>query len=148
MQGKAWAGIEHMALSCGWGVLCRRTDPGTLRVREKTRPAFWTGHTGRIALNREHTMNNLGLLPMLLIIWGVVMVSFLALLAYRGQITRYEEDQLFLNGNNGHEEQEQHEILRKVSRLQPFVRAVGGAASLITFSIIGLWFYNVWQRFQ
>jgi hypothetical protein len=93
-------------------------------------------------------MDHLGLLPTMLIVWGVIMVSFLALLAYRGQITRYEEDQLFLNDNNSHEHQEQDEIVRKVNRLQPFIRTVGGAVGLVSVSIVGMFFYDMWQRFQ
>ncbi len=82
----------------------------------------------------------------MLIVWGVVTIAFLALLAYRSQITRYEEDQLFLNNNNSHEQQEQDEIVRKVNRLQPFVRTVGGLTGLITAAIVGVWFYGLWQR--
>ena len=87
-------------------------------------------------------------LPTMLVIWAVVTLCFLALLAYRSQITRYEEDQLFLNGANNNEEQEQNEIVRKVKRLAPFVRILGGAASLVTISIAGLWLYDAWQRLK
>ena len=93
-------------------------------------------------------MNTLGINPVILIIWAVVVVSFLLLLAYRSQITRYEEDQLFLNGNESHEQKEQNEIVRKINRIAPFVRILGGAASLVTVSIVGLWVYDAWQHFK
>ena len=93
-------------------------------------------------------MNTLSALPTMLIIWAVVTITFLLLLAYRGQITRYEEDQLFLNGGNANEEQAQNEIVRKVNRIAPFVRIVGGAASLVTVSIVGLFMYDAWQRLR
>ena len=91
-------------------------------------------------------MNSLSAIPTMLIIWAIVVVSFLLLLAYRSQITRYEEDQLFLNGANSNEENEQHEIVRKINRIAPYVRILGGAASLVTVSIVGLWMYDAWQR--
>ncbi len=91
-------------------------------------------------------MNSLTTITTMLIIWAVVVISFLLLLAYRSQITRYEEDQLFLNGSNSNEETEQHEIVRKVNRLAPYVRLLGGAASLVTVSIVGLWMYDAWQK--
>jgi hypothetical protein len=91
-------------------------------------------------------MNSLKAIPTMLIIWAIVVVGFLLLLAYRSQITRYEEDQLFLNSTNSNEENEQHEIVRKVQRIAPYVRFFGGAASLVTVSIIGLWIYDAWQR--
>jgi hypothetical protein len=75
------------------------------------------------------------------------MVAFLALLAYRGQITRYEEDQLFLNDNNTQEQKEQNEIVRKVDRLRPIVRAVGGVTGLMTAAVVGTWCYGLWQQF-
>ncbi|WP_213806563.1 odorant receptor [Granulicella sp. dw_53] len=93
-------------------------------------------------------MNPLHAIPTMLIIWAVVTVAFLLLLAYRGQITRYEEDQLFLNGSSSNEEQQQNEIVRKVNRIAPFVRILGGAASLVTVSIVGLWMYDAWTRLQ
>jgi hypothetical protein len=93
-------------------------------------------------------MNVLSALPIMLIIWAVVTVSFLLLLAYRGQITRYEEDQLFLNGVHSNEEDEQNEIVRKVNRIAPFVRLLGGATSLVTLCIVGLFVYDAWQRFR
>jgi hypothetical protein len=93
-------------------------------------------------------MHVLSALPTLLIIWAVVTVAFLLLIAYRGQITRYEEDQLFLNGAHSNEETQQNEIIRKVNRLAPFVRILGGATGVITAGIIGLFIYDAWQKFQ
>jgi hypothetical protein len=87
-------------------------------------------------------------LPTMLIIWAVVTVCFLLLIAYRGQITRYEEDQLFLNGEQSNEQQEQNEIVRKVNRLAPLIRIFGGAASVATISIIGLFAYDAWQHLK
>ena len=85
----------------------------------------------------------------MLIIWAVVTVCFLLLLAYRGQITRYEEDQLFLNGHPSNEETEQTEIIRKVNRLAPSHSDIlGGATSVVTLGIIGMFVYDAWQKFQ
>jgi len=36
-------------------------------------------------------------IPVLLIVWAAIAAVFLGLLAYKGQLTRYEEDQLFLS---------------------------------------------------
>ena len=93
-------------------------------------------------------MTTMSIIPTMLVIWAVVTVCFLLLLAYRGQITRYEEDQLFLNGAHSNEEVQQNEIIRKVNRLAPFIRILGGAASLVTLSIVGLFAYDAWQHFK
>lgn len=87
-------------------------------------------------------------IPIMLIVWGVVAACFLALLAYRGQLTRYEEDQLFLNGGETHEQNEQNEIIRKVNKIGPAIRVLGFAAAAMTVGIVGIFTYDAWQRLQ
>ena len=87
-------------------------------------------------------------IPIMLIVWGVVAACFLALLAYRGQLTRYEEDQLFLNGGETHEQIEQNEIIRKVNKIGPAIRVLGFAAAAMTVGIVGIFTYDAWQRLQ
>ena len=87
-------------------------------------------------------------IPVMLIIWGVVAACFLALLAYRGQLTRYEEDQLFLNEQETHVQQEQNEIIRKVNKIGPAIRVLGFAAAAMTISIVGIFTYDAWQRLK
>ena len=60
--------------------------------------------------------------PILLAVWGVLAASFLGLLLYRGQLTRYEDEQLFLNDEaNLNEQQRQSFIVRRVTQLEPVV---------------------------
>ncbi|WP_433973516.1 hypothetical protein [Tunturiibacter lichenicola] len=87
-------------------------------------------------------------LPVLLIVWAVFAACFLALLAYKGQLTRYEEDQLFLNETVSHEQQVQSEIVRKVNRIAPFVRVFGVAAAVMTAGIVGIFTYDAWQHLR
>jgi hypothetical protein len=93
-------------------------------------------------------MSNLGALPILLVIWGAVTICFLILIAYRSQVTRYEEDQLFLHGENTLEQKEQTEIVRKVNRIAPFIKILGGATTLATLGIVCLFFYDIYQRLK
>jgi hypothetical protein len=87
-------------------------------------------------------------IPALLLIWAAVAACFLALLAYKGQLTRYEEDQLFLNETQPHEERVQSEIVRKVTKIEPFVRILGVAAAVMTVCIVGIYTYDAWQHLQ
>ena len=87
-------------------------------------------------------------LPVLLIVWAVLAACFLALLAYRGQLTRYEEDQLFLTETESNEQQEQTEIVRKVNKIRPFVNLFGFAAALMTIGIVGIFTYDAWQHLR
>jgi hypothetical protein len=85
-------------------------------------------------------------IPVLLIIWAAIAACFLGLLAYKGQLTRYEEDQLFLNETVSQEQQLQTEIIRKVTRLAPFVRVFGIASAVMTAGIVGAFTYDAWQH--
>ncbi|HTH52977.1 MAG TPA: hypothetical protein VL495_03440 [Edaphobacter sp.] len=87
-------------------------------------------------------------IPIMLIIWGAVAACFLGLLAYRGQLTRYEEDQLFLNERETNEQHEQSEIVRKVNQIGPAIRVLGFAAAAMTISIVGIFTYDAWQRIR
>ena len=93
-------------------------------------------------------MTAMDAIPVLLIIWAAILACFLGLLAYKGQLTRYEEDQLFLNDNVSHEQQFQTEIIRKVTKIQPFVRVFGVATAIMTAGIIGIFTYDAWQHLK
>lgn len=89
-----------------------------------------------------------GILP-LLIIWAVIAACFLGLLAYKAQLTRYEEDQLFLNDETESiEHQEQNEIVRKTRKLAPLIRVFGIAAAVLTVCIVGMYTYDAWQHLR
>jgi len=90
----------------------------------------------------------MSVIPVMLIVWGIIAAIFLALLAYRGQLTRYEEDQLFLSDTESNEQREQSEIVRKVNQLQPIIRVLGVATAVMTVGIIGIFTYDAWQRLQ
>jgi hypothetical protein len=87
-------------------------------------------------------------IPVLLVIWAAIAACFLGLLAYKGQLTRYEEDQLFLTDAVSHEQELQNEIVRKVTKIQPFVRIFGFAAAVMTAGIIGIFTYDAWQHLK
>lgn len=87
--------------------------------------------------------------PILLTIWAVLAVTFFGLLIYRGQITRYEDEQLFIGDSaTKHSMEEQNEIINRVQRLQPIVRIVGTAASLMTAFAVGLYVWDAYQRMR
>jgi len=90
----------------------------------------------------------MGFMQIIMIVWGACLACFLGLLAYNATITRYEEDQLFLNGTNESEKQQQSEILHKVQRTAPFIRISGSASLLLTLAIAGIYTWDAWQRLR
>lgn len=87
----------------------------------------------------------MSIMPVLWIVWAGVTAILLVLLAYRGTITRYEEDQLFLDNAGQHQEKEQTEIVAKVKKIQPFVRIATGATCVLSACILGVY---VWDAVQ
>lgn len=68
-------------------------------------------------------------IPVLWIVWGVIAAFLLVLLGYRGTLTRYEEDQIFLDEATSLEAREQSDIQRKLEKVRPYL--------MITFWVIG-----------
>ena len=81
----------------------------------------------------------LAAVPTLLVIWAIFTALFVGLLTYRGQLTRYEDEQLFLADINPDGPRKQSEIVRRVNQVQPFVKIFAVAAGLLTVGIVGIW---------
>ena len=87
-------------------------------------------------------------LPLMIIVWAVLTGLFLALLAYNGTITRYEDNQLFLADINANEQQRQTTIVRRVNKTLPFVRILGTLSAIMTVLIITIYTWDSWIRLQ
>jgi ABC-type uncharacterized transport system fused permease/ATPase subunit len=84
-------------------------------------------------------------MPVIWIIWASIITVLLILLAYRSNLTRYEEDQIFLDEAADHQKKEQEELLVKVNRIQPAIHIVTGVTAALTVGIIGVY---VWVAFS
>jgi len=82
-------------------------------------------------------------------VWAVLTACFLGLLMYRGQLTRYEEEQLFLNDEIHLKEQDvQESIVRRVKQITPVVKLFGAGAALATVCAVGTYVWDAWQKLQ
>ena len=81
-------------------------------------------------------------MPVLWIVWAGVCAIMLILLGYRGTLTRYEEDQIFLDEAGTHQEREQNAILNKVQKIQPYVRAAIAATCVLSACIVGIYVWD------
>jgi hypothetical protein len=77
-------------------------------------------------------------LRVLVIAWGAVGAALLVLLGYRGTLTRYEEDQIFLSDAVSVESQEQGEIQRKLLRIRPLLVAMVWTIGALTAVILAI----------
>jgi len=84
----------------------------------------------------------MSLLTMLLIAWGILTTILIVLLIYRSTLTMHEDDQLFLDDAESHMQKEQTELITKLNRITPFVRAFGALSGVLILVIAGL---AIWQ---
>lgn len=89
----------------------------------------------------------MSLLIVVWILWAILGLVLLSLIMYRANIMRYEEDQLFLNDAGSLEHREQTEVLRKVKRVEPYIRIFGGAEGLVTLGIVGFYLMDALRQF-
>lgn len=82
------------------------------------------------------------------IVWAGVAAILLALLAYRGTITRYEEDQSFLDPACATHWQEQVLIQGRIHRIQPFVRFVTAASCVLSVFVICVYVLDLFQQLR
>lgn len=87
----------------------------------------------------------MNVMPVVWIVWAVIITFLLVLLVYRSNLTRYEEDQIFLDDSGSHQKKEQEDLLVKVNKIQPWIRIVTGATCLLTVGILGVY---VWDALQ
>lgn len=84
----------------------------------------------------------------LIFAWALLAACFLGLLVYLSQLTRYEDEQLFLGEQASAQEEQHTAIVRKVTRLEPVLHLFGGAASVATASVVGVYVWNAWQQIR
>jgi hypothetical protein len=85
------------------------------------------------------------ILTVVIAIWGLTVIAFMALMVYRAHLTQYETDQLFLNETvPTHVHQENDDIIRRLNTIGPICKGVGGAAIVMTLAVIGVWAMNLY----
>jgi hypothetical protein len=85
------------------------------------------------------------LMVTLAIAWGAVTTVLVVLLIYRGTLTMHEDDQLFLDEAESQMQLEQAELLSKIDKIQPYVRATMVGSGALFALLIGL---MVWDGIQ
>ena len=88
----------------------------------------------------------MSILSVMAAIWGIFVVAFVGLMVYRGHLTQHETDQLFLSESATSSVQDENDdIIRRVNRIQPICKGVGGAAALFTVLVAGVWFAQLFS---
>ena len=84
----------------------------------------------------------MNVLTTLLVVWAVPTVVLIVLLIYRSTLSMHEDDQLFLDDAESALAQEQEELIRKMDKIQPYIRSLGVISGILIVVIFGLWIYE------
>lgn len=85
-----------------------------------------------------------------LVIWAVwiaLALILLGLIMYRSNITRYEDDQIFLGDADGMQHTEQDEVLRRVKPIERMIRVFGGVEGVVTLVIVAMYLTDALRQF-
>ena len=88
------------------------------------------------------------LAPVLWAIWSVLVAITAALFVYRSNLTKDEEDQLFLDESFDHEKNAQAAIVAKVNKIQPYLRIALTLAGVATLIVIAYYIVDFMNQFK
>jgi hypothetical protein len=89
----------------------------------------------------------MSIIPLMWAVWAGLTTTLLVLLLYRSNLTRYEEDQIFLEESSERQNTYQQELLKKVNRITPFVKIVTVCTCVMTAAILGFYVWDAVKQF-
>lgn len=86
-------------------------------------------------------------IPLMWTVWAGLTAILLVLLLYRSNLTRYEDDQVYLDESADRHNKDQQELLTKVNRVTPVVRIVTVCTCVMTAAILGFYVWDAVKQF-
>lgn len=86
--------------------------------------------------------------PVMWAVWGALIVITAGLYIYRSNLTKDEEDQIFLDDSFQHERVAQEAIVAKVNKIQPVVRLALILDVIATLFVIGYYVMDITRQFR
>jgi hypothetical protein len=86
-------------------------------------------------------------IPLMWTVWAGLTTILLVLLLYRSNLTRYEDDQVYLDESADRHNKDQQELLSKVNRVTPVVRIVTVCTCVMTAAILGFYVWDAVKQF-
>ena len=90
----------------------------------------------------------MALAPILWVVWSVMVVFTAALYIYRSNLTKDEEDQIFLDDSFEHEKSAQAAIVAKVNRVQPLLRVALWLVGAATLLVVAYYVVDIINQFK
>jgi cytochrome c-type biogenesis protein CcmH/NrfG len=82
------------------------------------------------------------------IVWGVLVLVYVAIRIYVARLDLDENDTILLDDAFAHERAAQEAIIAKVKKIEPAQRVVLIALVVMSLIVIGYYVWNMWQQFQ
>ncbi|HTW81344.1 MAG TPA: hypothetical protein VME23_17490 [Terracidiphilus sp.] len=86
--------------------------------------------------------------PAMLVIWGVILVFFLAVKVYASRLSRDEDDQLILDDSFGHLKAEQDAIMSKLNKFKPVQLTATWALGAATLFVVIYYVHDMISQFK
>ncbi|HZB87981.1 MAG TPA: hypothetical protein VE291_04925 [Terracidiphilus sp.] len=90
----------------------------------------------------------MNLVPVMWMVWSALVVLTVALYIYRANLTKDEEDQIFLDDSFQSHRDSQAAIVAKVQKLQPLLRATLALTCVATLLVVGYYITDFMRQFQ
>src|SRR5580698_9228527 len=87
-------------------------------------------------------------LTVVAVVFGIFAVGLILLLIYKSTLTMHEDDQLFLDDNNSHMQDEQTELLVKVNRLTIPMRVFSIGSGVFLLVLVAMLIYQKLNEVQ
>ena len=89
----------------------------------------------------------MGVLQMLLLVWGVVTAILVCMWIYRSALENREEDQIFLDAAGDSMAREQAALVSRIEKLSLPIMGLMVLSGLLLVSMAALWIYQSIQSF-
>lgn len=88
------------------------------------------------------------IVPVMWSVWGIVVLFTAAIYLYRSNLTKDEEDQIFLDDSFDHEKNAQAAIIAKVNKIQPLLHVALWLVAITTLFVVGYYIVDVFNQFK
>jgi membrane-associated PAP2 superfamily phosphatase len=89
---------------------------------------------------------NFTFLTVLILVWGILLLSLIGLMLYRGVIGRNEETELMVDQAEHRFADEQRAISERITQLSTPIRYISIAVGVLLLLIIAVWIYQGLQN--
>ncbi|MGO9435182.1 MAG: hypothetical protein ACLPH3_04030 [Terracidiphilus sp.] len=90
----------------------------------------------------------MGIAPILWTVWSALVIFTAALYIYRSNLTKDEEDQIFLDDSFNHVKSAQAAIVDKVNKVQPLLRVALWLVGVATVLVLGYYIVDIFNQFK